>query len=134
VEGIALDAAVGMRLVPIGMESLQQGSCSLVGTLGVVNREGIPSSAAVGMRLVPIDMESFQQGSCPLVEKLEVVNRDERLATELCSSSASCVKAETWSTRGSLTVGCHGWQGMSPREPQYLQVRGKCQLRLSGYK
>lgn len=93
--------------------------------------EGIASDAAVGMRLVPIDM---QQGSCPLVGKLEVVNRDERLATELCSSSASCVKAETWVYQGSLTVGCHGWQGMSPREPQYLQVRGKCQLRLSGYK
>ena len=59
--------------------------------------EGIAFDAAVGMRLVRIDMESFQKGSCPLVGKLEVVNRDERLATELCSSLASCVKAETWS-------------------------------------
>ena len=132
-EGIASDAAVGMRLMPIDMKSFQQGSCPLVEKLEVVNRESIPSDAAVGMRLVQIDMESLQQGSCPL-GKLEVVNRDERLATELCSSSASCVKAEAWSTRGSLTVRCHGWQGMSPREPQYLQVQGKCQLRLSGYK
>src|SRR5271155_2404265 len=56
--------------------------------------EGIPSAAAVGMRLVAIDMESFQQGLWLLVGKLEVVNQDERLATEICSSSASCVKAE----------------------------------------
>jgi hypothetical protein len=54
------------------------------------------------MRLVAIDMDSFQQGSCLLVEKLEVVNRDERLAMELCSSSASYVKVETWSTRARL--------------------------------
>jgi hypothetical protein len=46
-------------------------------------------------------METFQQGSC-LLGKLEVVNRDERWATELCSSSASCVKAETWSSRSHL--------------------------------
>ena len=61
--------------------------------------EGIPSDAAVGMPLVATDMEPFQQVSGLLVEKLEVVNRGERLATELCSSSASRVKAETWSTR-----------------------------------
>lgn len=61
---------------------------------------GIPSAAAVGMRLVAIDVDSFQQGSC--LRKLEVVNRDERLATELCSNSASCVKAEAWSTRAHL--------------------------------
>jgi hypothetical protein len=54
------------------------------------------------MRLVAIGMETFQQGSCLLVGRLEVVNRDERWATELCSSSASCVKAETWSTRPHL--------------------------------
>jgi len=134
VEGIPPAAVVGMRLVPIDIESFQQGLCPLVGKVEVVNREGIPSDAAVGIRLVPIDMESLQQGSCPLVGKVEVVNRGETLATELCSKFSILCQGRDLVYQGSLTVGCHGWRGMSPRKPQCLQVRSKCQLRLSGYK